>query len=215
LSVPIGTGAEASVTAGATDHVAVSMQYAPKTSAAGVTKTLVNCGLGTPGECPAGVSGNIALIQRGSISFGEKVANAMAQGAVAAIIYNNQPGQLIGTLGTPTAPGNVPWVPAVGVSDVTGAQLLLSVGNQATLKAIVSDWDLYDGTSMATPHVSGIVALIWGSRPALTNDQVETALFSTTTDLGDAGYDTLYGRGLVNAEAAIGAAAGMSRGVVR
>ena len=202
-SVPIGTGAEASVTSGLNEYVAVSMEFAPKTN--GITKILVNCGLGQPGECPASVSGNIALIQRGTNSFGEKVANAMAQGAVGAIVYNNEPGLLIGTLGSRRAPGRVPWIPALGVSDVTGAQLLSAVGSQVTMKAIVSNWDMYDGTSMATPHVSGVAALIWAINPSLTPAQVEAALFSTTTDLGAAGFDTLYGRGIVNAQAAIAA----------
>ncbi|KKA30935.1 hypothetical protein TD95_004335 [Thielaviopsis punctulata] len=58
------------------------------------------------GGCTAGdytslVSGSIAFIQRGTCSFGTKSELAGAAGAVAAVIYNSEPGDLHGTLGTP------------------------------------------------------------------------------------------------------------------
>lgn len=57
------------------------------------------------------------------------------------------------------------------------------------------------GTSMATPHVTGVVALLLGEEPGLTPDQVRSRLENTATYLGDPYY---YGSGLVNAEAALG-----------
>lgn len=203
-SVPENTGSEASVTTNAT-HTAFGMQYAGNT--ASLTGTLVNCGLGMAGECPAAVSGNIALILRGTNSFGEKVLTAMNAGAVAAIIYNNVPGDLTGvTLGTPTAPGGAAWIPAVGVSDIVGATLLTQVGSAATVVKNASSWDHYSGTSMASPHVTGVAGLIWSVNPSFTATQVLNFLLSTTTDLGTPGLDNLYGRGLVNADAAVAAA---------
>jgi aminopeptidase Y len=44
-------------------------------------------------------AGNIALIRRGTCTFGLKATNAYNAGAAAVIIYNNQPGVLNGTLG--------------------------------------------------------------------------------------------------------------------
>ena len=44
-------------------------------------------------------AGNIALISRGACSFATKATNAQAAGASAAVIYNNAPGPLNGTLG--------------------------------------------------------------------------------------------------------------------
>jgi subtilisin family serine protease len=67
----------------------------------------------------------------------------------------------------------------------------------------VSNWDYYDGTSMATPHVSGVVALIWAANPSLSVTTVESYLKTSCTDLGAAGYDTTYGYGIVNASAAV------------
>lgn len=59
------------------------------------------------------------------------------------------------------------------------------------------------GTSMATPIVSGIAALIKQRWPKLRADQIASILFLTATDLGAPGIDTVYGRGLVNAEKAM------------
>jgi hypothetical protein len=60
------------------------------------------------------------------------------------------------------------------------------------------------GTSMAAPFVSGIAALVFAKTPTLTPTQVQNALYSTATDLGDTiGRDNYYGYGLVNAQAAL------------
>lgn len=59
----------------------------------------------------------------------------------------------------------------------------------------------FQGTSMATPHVSGVAALLIAE--GATNDEVRTALESTARDLGDAGWDSRYGYGLIDAKAAL------------
>ena len=58
------------------------------------------------------------------------------------------------------------------------------------------------GTSMATPHVSGIAALVMWKKN-LTAAQTRSALTSTAVDLGSAGRDTCFGFGLVNLANAI------------
>ena len=60
-----------------------------------------------------------------------------------------------------------------------------------------------DGTSMATPHVSGALGLLIERYPYLTATQVRNVMFTTATDLGAAGVDEVYGWGLVNLEKAI------------
>jgi subtilisin family serine protease len=70
---------------------------------------------------------------------------------------------------------------------------------------IAMAWNFDSGTSMATPHVSGVAALIFGKNPNLTPSQVETIMERTATDLGVPNYDTTYGWGLVNAQAALAA----------
>lgn len=51
----------------------------------------VNCGLGKPEECVDAI-GKIALIQRGEITFVEKIQNAQDKGAIGVIVYNNAAG---------------------------------------------------------------------------------------------------------------------------
>ena len=61
------------------------------------------------------------------------------------------------------------------------------------------------GTSMATPMVSGVVALIKAAHPGYSVSQVENALFTTAKDLGTAGKDSTYGWGRVVASKAVAA----------
>ena len=56
------------------------------------THTLVAAGIGKPDQVPAEVKGNWALIERGEISFADKVKNAVAKGATGVIIFNNAGG---------------------------------------------------------------------------------------------------------------------------
>jgi len=59
------------------------------------------------------------------------------------------------------------------------------------------------GTSMSTPHVSGIAALIWSRFPNMTRDQVWAQLQYTAEDLGDLGFDVYYGYGRISARRAV------------
>jgi hypothetical protein len=61
------------------------------------------------------------------------------------------------------------------------------------------------GTSMASPHVAAVAALLKAYRPALTPDQVESALENSATDLGTPGRDDDYGYGRIDAAAALAA----------
>ncbi len=54
------------------------------------------------------------------------------------------------------------------------------------------------GTSMAAPHVAGMVALILQANPSLTPSQVKQLLIDTAIDLGDPGKDYLYGYGRID-----------------
>jgi subtilisin family serine protease len=59
------------------------------------------------------------------------------------------------------------------------------------------------GTSMATPHVVGLAALIRSAHPTYTLTEVETAMVSTAKDLGVAGRDDIFGYGRIEASAAL------------
>lgn len=59
------------------------------------------------------------------------------------------------------------------------------------------------GTSMATPMVAGVAALIWSHEPKLNKTEVEYRLYDSAVDLGTKGKDIYYGNGRVNAKKAL------------
>lgn len=85
---------------------------------------------------------------------------------------------------------------------------VLSTGGSATASGIDFAYVFLSGTSMAAPHVSGVIALMKSINPNLTPQQFETLLQSgrLTDDLGTPGRDDLYGHGLINARLAVEAA---------
>ena len=191
-TVPMGTGALSSLNVGGTAYAAGDMEGSPRKSA---TAALANFGLGTAVD--TGVAGKVCLIQRGSIDFATKVSNCQASGGVGAVIYNNVAGSFSGTLGT-TATS----IPSVAVSDTDGNALLGKLAQSATVEVKSWNYAYYDGTSMATPHVSAVAALVWSHVPACTQADVRKALGASAMDLGPAGRDDKYGYGLVQAKAA-------------
>ncbi|WMJ70604.1 autotransporter domain-containing protein [Stenotrophomonas sp. 24(2023)] len=62
---------------------------------------------------------------------------------------------------------------------------------------------LLSGTSMAAPHVTGALGLLFERFPYLDSAQVRDILLTTTTDLGAPGIDEIYGWGLLNLRKAI------------
>ena len=66
------------------------------------------------------------------------------------------------------------------------------------------DYAAFAGTSMATPHVAGVAALLYGQGRSM--EEVEQAILTTARNpiLGTRGtYSLLYGRGIVDAQAAV------------
>ena len=61
----------------------------------------------------------------------------------------------------------------------------------------------WNGTSMAGPHVAGLVALMRQANPNLDVDLVKTIIMQTARDEGTAGEDNTYGWGFIDAQAAV------------
>ncbi|MBS3086887.1 S8 family serine peptidase [Candidatus Pacearchaeota archaeon] len=111
-------------------------------------------------------------------------------------------------------PGCISYSTTIGAVDSRNRIASFSgTGNSVDLTApgvnIYSSWignssyAILSGTSMSTPMVSGVVALIKLAHPSYTAAQVENALFKTAKDLGKKGKDTSYGWGRVDAYSAV------------
>lgn len=76
------------------------------------------------------------------------------------------------------------------------------------------NYDNYQGTSMATPHVAGVVALMRSLYPQLTPAQFDTLLGNgqISNDIGNTGRDNSFGHGLINARLAVEAAQNLAGG---
>ncbi|ADV67017.1 S8 family serine peptidase [Deinococcus maricopensis] len=201
-TVPLGKGERASASAsGVPAYASVSAaEFAAQGTVSNVAiarSTTANnelCGVGTT---DATLSGKIALIARGTCSFEEKVNNAVASGAKAVMIYNNAAGELGMTLNTQKT------VPVVGITQADGQATLAALPTTGTVSIGAADYEYFDGTSMATPHVSAAAAVVWAAKPTLTNTQLLSLLTSTAKDLGAAGKDDNFGYGLVDPYKAI------------
>lgn len=228
----------------------------------------------TPDQVPATVLGNICLAQRGSTVeadavgtgfFAHKAAQCQAKGALAVLVYNNEPGPVGGVL----APSPIPVFTIsledgqtlldfgfddTGLStrqirinpensalfepslaefssrgparqflqvkpDVTGpgVNVLAAVPPASVLGALAaSNYGAISGTSMSSPHVAGVAALLKQAHPHWNPDEVRTVLINTSTNLrsrdslpavDQPGLINGQGGGLVEVHAAVNAQA--------
>lgn len=168
----------------------------------------VSCGLGHPEEFPPDVRGNIALIRRGEITFNQKVRNAQAAGATGVIIFNYDATQYSGwTLFRPSCSAGCDddthvWPIVLAISAADGQRLLDDPSQFVDMGMVSGDYTAFNGTSQATPHVAGTLALVWSLDPSARPADVKAAVLQSATDLGTAGFDQTFGNGLVNALAA-------------
>jgi serine protease len=190
---PEGTGLEAVLSIGSTSYDSTPMTNSSDGSA---NAPLASCGLGET-TC-SNVANKICVIERGNVSFVQKVQSCQNGGGLAAIIYNNTTGDFGGTLGD--NPGTS--IPALAVTQAVGQALMAKLGQTANLSSGASNYGLMSGTSMASPHVAGVAALLWSHYPQCTNAQIRNVLALTAEDLGTAGRDTSYGYGLVRTKTA-------------
>lgn len=68
----------------------------------------------------------------------------------------------------------------------TGPAVELSAPGVNVLSSIPGDsYDYYNGTSMASPHVAGVAALVWAEKSSLTNVELRELLQATAINLGN------------------------------
>lgn len=136
---------------------------------------------------------------------------ALSKGVIVVCAAGNE-GPSLDTVGYPA---KWPGVISVGaINEQRKVANFSSRGDRVDICApgvnIVSDWPptgmaSLSGTSMATPHVAGVVALMLakhlrdgGATPAKTPDQVRAHLIGNAIDLGESGKDPSYGYGLID-----------------
>ena len=191
-TVPMNSGSEPALTVGATVYAPGAMDGSPVKSA---TAPLADFGNGD--VVNTAMTGKVCLISRGVIDFATKVMNCQSSGGLGAVIYNNVAGAFGGTMGT-----TVSAIPSVTATDVDGAAMKGQLGQSATVGIKPTSYAYFDGTSMATPHVSAVAALVWSYYPTCTGAQIRSTLTKSAQDLGTVGRDTKFGFGLVQAKAA-------------
>jgi len=108
-------------------------------------------------------------------------------------------------------PAALPFVIAVSAMNIddqitgwsnSGPEIdLAAPGSGITSTYLRGGYATWSGTSMATPHVSASAALAIASHPRMTSQEIVQLLFDKAEDLGDPGFDYLFGHGLVDAQA--------------
>jgi secreted trypsin-like serine protease len=107
------------------DNQSYPSGYFSEGSAGNANGALINCGLGDA-TC-VNAEAKVCLIERGNINFSEKALNCEAGGGVAVIIYNNEAGQISGTLGADFSG----TIPVVSITRSDGLLLLEMEGKLA------------------------------------------------------------------------------------
>lgn len=222
LSTVAGDGRQGYITYGAVevgdDRVSPHTRFAPNAAGTGFQVTNFNGSVqGDLAACNRNgdvyncgdMRNKICVVERNGNQIGSTYpeingAKACADaGAIGVVMYSNaeRPGLQNPFLVDRAV--DLAAIPTASVNRELGQQLVAAAGTNATLEIAGNrDYAYYNGTSMATPHVAGVAALVWSNNRECTGEQVRAALRETAIDLDVAGRDDRTGHGLVQARAA-------------
>lgn len=174
----------------------------------------------------SGSSDDVAAGIRYAANHGAKVINLSLAATVAdpvmgsAIVYAQGLGCVVvaaagneGSSGGADYPARYAGVVGVAAIDRYNARASFSnygtgVDIAAPGKAVLSTvpgggYEAFDGTSMASPFVAGVAALVLSANPTWSPDEAIARVFATAQDIGSSGDDLYFGHGLVRADMAV------------
>ncbi len=161
---------------------------------------IINMSLSTSAEFDLQCSQLPALVEALEYAYYHDVLTVVSAGN-----DSNDAGRVI--------PANCPYVLTVAATDANDA--IASFSNYGSVvdiaapgKSIYStylgnSYSTKSGTSMAAPIIAGVASLVQAAHPTYTVTQVAAALVDQAVDLGDQGWDPIFGYGRVNAAQAV------------
>ncbi len=181
--------------------------------------------------------GDIQRITAVNMSFGGSAPSTASEQGVN-YAWNNGKILLVSSgndgTGIISYPAAYPAAMAVGSIGTNGSQLDLAsysqYGNEQEITApggetqfnygIVScipldQYESLQGTSMAAPHVTGLAGLLKHVNMNLTNADIRNIINATAIDMGNPGWDSQFGYGMINAGLAVQAAINGSVGLAK
>ncbi len=203
---------------GLISDIADAMRWSAGLSVPGVPANpnpakVINMSLGGKGACPASyqdainaivASGATVVVSAGNDNADAGGYNPASCNGVITVAATDRDGKRAsysnyGSTVEISAPGG-----DISVVRTDGVLSTINTGKQGPLD---SAYRFYDGTSMAAPHVTGVVSLMYSVNPSLTSAQVLSALQSTVTAFpaGSTCNTSICGSGIVNAGAAVAA----------
>ncbi|MBT8085715.1 MAG: S8 family peptidase, partial [Woeseia sp.] len=196
---------------GYTSDIADGIVWAAGGSVSGVPANsnpadVLNLSLGGGGSC-ASTSQNAINTAR---SLGATVVVAAGNSNANAANYNPASCSGVVTVAATDRDGNRAYysnygavvdVAAPGGETAVSSNGVLSTLNSGTTTPASDNYAFYQGTSMATPHVAGVAALLYAVNPSITPDLVETTLKNTARAFP--GSCSQCGSGLVDANAVV------------
>ena len=144
----------------------------------------------------------------GTTTMQTAVANAYNAGVTLVAAAGNDGNA---TLNYPAAYSQVVSVAATDANDArasfsnANADVEIAAPGVNVLSTVSGDsYTTMSGTSMSTPHVAGLAALLKGQNPSWTPAQIRARMNACSDDLGSPGWDSSFGNGRINLGRALG-----------
>lgn len=186
------------------EDVAAALDF---TVSHGGPRQVVNMSLGSPKNYTLIAEAVARSADAGNLLVAAAGNNPNDYGNYTGVFYPARYSQVIAVSGTLTDDSFASSFYCSDFGSTTGSnygpEVELSAPFYATSMWLNGTYKTDCGTSMATPVVSGVAALVWSAYPDWTAAQVRSKLTASAVDLGTSGRDNYFGYGRVDALAAV------------